>query len=301
MGKMLESLRRTAPPVPVHERPRLADLPREAVAERAPTDDWSDAPFVEVPEIAAPKPTRPAVSEPVSAPESTPAAAITFTSQPALIPRLEAPAALTVWREPHGPIAEQYRRVRDALLARLADEQSQTLLFLPISATVEVAPAVLNLAAVLVERTSDPVLVIDSDPHVHSLANCLKLAPALGWAEVLAGLPAATVVQESGLPGLHLMAAGNRLAARPAARSGQRVQETLAELAQDHRRILIVSMAGELSPGDLVLATACDGVCLIHAGGKRQPEEEARRLDAFQRIGARAAGTLVVGGSASGM
>lgn len=293
MGKMLESLRHPgATPVPP-DRPRLAEVPAEISDEADPADEMTDIPFIEVPEPTVAPSAEPSALDPVAALHPGIVDAVRFAATSILSARPDAAPELVVWREPHGVVANQYRRVRDGLLAQLHDRDSTGLLFLPISHSLDVGAVVLNLAAVWMESARGPILVIDPEVTGRSLAARLQLAAAPGWSEVLAGLPPAAVIQESGLPGLHVIAAGNRLAGRRPTRVGERLGTLLAELHTDYPRLLIVGF-GELSPSLSALAAACDGVCLVGPNPPANDGSEGRVVESLHRLGARVLGTMVV-------
>jgi Mrp family chromosome partitioning ATPase len=269
------------------------DAPQGQHAETAPGEDI--IPFFEYPEEPA---ARPVTKEcPSPAPPPAPAA---MTYEPGTQPVPRTPATigkdLVVWREPRSALADQYRRLCAAMTPQLTAGQVQVLLLPALEVNLRATIAVANLALALAEQRQRPLLLIDADPQGGQMALLFGLAAAPGWTELMAGMPLPQVVQESGWPRLHVIAAGNRLAsARPALR-GEQLAGLWPQLRQQYELVLVSPPAWHGSTAPAVLAHYCDATCLLisktHAG---QPLERTC-LDALQREGIRFLGSILLTG-----
>lgn len=281
MGKVLDTLRHreaapATPPVTADLKPHAAEL---AVP---PQEPECDIPFIEIPESPRPKPDPSSKRLTVVSPSP----AIAFKPASPLEPHpARAPAPeLTVWHDPLSALAEQYRHVRDELLQQLQTQQARSLLFVPLNGECNHAATVLNLALALTEDGTRSVLLVEADLHNRRIATLLGLAAAPGWAELLAGMPATQLIQDSGWQRLHVIAAGNRLAGCTTARGA--VETTLGELGQRYELLMLQAAAYD-SAMTLTLAQTCDAMCWI------VPKKQTEHVPAMPPF-VRVLGSLVV-------
>ncbi|MCL2645515.1 MAG: AAA family ATPase [Phycisphaerales bacterium] len=104
--------------------------------------------------------------------------------------KLNLPASLVVYHERAGRVAEQYRRIRERLMAENAKREPQMLVVTSAVAGEGKTTTVLNLGLSLVEIRANRVLLIDGNLHASrkggaSLSGLLKLQTQPGLVEML--------------------------------------------------------------------------------------------------------------------
>ncbi len=101
---------------------------------------------------------------------------------------LNLPASMVVYHDRSGPIAEQYRKMRDALMSQNPKRDPQSLVVTSTIPGEGKTVSALNLGLSLVEIRANRVLLIDACMHPSSspsLTDLLKLSPEQGLAELL--------------------------------------------------------------------------------------------------------------------
>jgi capsular exopolysaccharide synthesis family protein len=102
--------------------------------------------------------------------------------------KLNLPPSMVVYHDRAGPVAEQYRRMRDHLMSQNPKRDPQALVVTSSVAGEGKTVSVLNLGLSLVEIRANRVLLIDGCMHPStspSLTDLLKLTPEQGLAELL--------------------------------------------------------------------------------------------------------------------
>jgi Mrp family chromosome partitioning ATPase len=300
MGRAFETLRRRDTAHALAGESVNPSAPRPSTA-TPPEFDFGapEVPFIEVggSEVVAHLVSefRPRLAERAQdeRPAPAPGGAVEFvprSARPNTAPVLS--AGLVLLTQPQGEEANQFRRVRDALLPELARASIRCLLLAPTD-DYDATTATLNLALAFAESSERSVLVIDAEGRRAAVATHLELALAPGWSELLAGLPLAQALQESGFGRLHVVAAGNRLVEGSAVLHGERVREILEACRRRYEITLIQSPAASASAEFGVLARVCDAVCLVQPAGFAEPASDAIGLRELQQQGLRILGSIV--------
>src|SRR5882724_746039 len=147
---------------------------------------------------------------------------------------------LVALTEPRSPHADQYRALRDGLLA--AQSAQPVKVFVITSAVAHEGRTVtaLNLACTLAEDTTKRVVVVDADLRKPALHKLLGIDNQRGLADYLAGgTMLEMVIQRSRLQNLWAMPSG-RVPPNPAELlGGKRMDDVLARLRRDYDYVVI--------------------------------------------------------------
>lgn len=212
---------------------------------------------------------------------------------------LNLPSSMVVYHDRAGPIAEQYRTIRDGLMAAhfrgagaSSRREAQTLVITSTRAGEGKTVTVLNLGLSLVEVRANRVLLIDGclHPSRHaSLTQLLHLGSERGLAEFLAA-PATEPIEPylKAMPwhNLHVLPSGARTT--PAAAAGLLQSSTLRSLlrhaAGSFDWVLIDAPAAAEFPDAGLLGGPSDGILLavaLHHTPHAQVQTTLRRLKAL--------------------
>jgi Mrp family chromosome partitioning ATPase len=119
-------------------------------------------------------------------------------------------ASLVAFHFPDHAVSGEYRILRDEIRKQLPDLTSRVLLFNAATPEAGTTTVILNLAITLAHQEKTRVLVVDANVTRPAIAAKLALKPAPGLCEVLQQqVPLAWAVQPSGIPGLHVLSAGD--------------------------------------------------------------------------------------------
>jgi Mrp family chromosome partitioning ATPase len=252
-----------------------------------PPEDQDAIPFIEVPEPGSLR--RPAATATATARSEVPSqqrqpqGSVQFEVASAVVSRVTRvfDAQLVVAHQPDSPAAQEYRQAARLMQAHLHAERQRSLLLLPAEPAHDHSPATVNLALAFGLESRQRVLLIDADRHAQRIASLLGLASAPGWSELVAGFSPAQVIQDTGWPNLHVVAAGNRLALSRRPGVASRLAAVMQELRGEYE-VILVSAARRCAVMELV-----DGVCVVTRRDGTHGEDAIEEL--------RAAGVCVVG------
>jgi len=119
-------------------------------------------------------------------------------------------ASLVAFHFPDHAVSGEYRILRDEIRKQLPDLTSRVVLFNAAAPEAGTTTVLLNLAIALAHQEKTRVLVVDANVTRPAIAAKLALKPAPGLCEVLQQqVPLAWAVQPSGIPGLHVLSAGD--------------------------------------------------------------------------------------------
>lgn len=201
--------------------------------------------------------------------------------------RLNLPPAIVVYRDRSGPVAQQFRDMRDRLMATNATREQPMLTFTSARRGEGKTIALLNLAMALCEVRSNRVLVVDAclgDSHRASLSYVLHLQSERGVSEFFAQPGEAnTYIRPTPWHNLFVLPAGATTTAAasaetlrlPTARAGLRQLRSMFDY------VLIDAPAIDRGPDAGLLGTMSDGLVLVTAIGRtsaRQVQTAVRRM-----------------------
>jgi capsular exopolysaccharide synthesis family protein len=196
---------------------------------------------------------------------------------------------------PGSPEAEAYRGVRTAVYFSTRGERHKVLQVTSPNMGDGKTTMIANLA-VSIAQSGRKVVLVDADlrrPRVHRLFG---LPARSGLALVVAGsADLAEAVQDSGVPGLSVLACGPRPSNPAELLTTPRFEEVLEHLREDHDFVLVDTPPLLAVTDPCVVAPRVDGVLLVLRASKngRPPAERACSL--LAGLGANVLGVVVNG------
>jgi non-specific protein-tyrosine kinase len=187
---------------------------------------------------------------------------------------------LITLRDPRAPAAEAYRTLRTNIQFSSLDKPLHTLLATSTAPNEGKTTTLANLA-VTIAQAEQRVVLVDCDlrrPTLHTLFNLSNEAGLTSM--ILAQEDTPPPLQETGVPGLSLLASGP-LPPRPADILGsRRMEAVIARLRADVDIVLFDTPPVIAVTDAAVLATKVDGVLLVFRAGttSRDRARQARQL-----------------------
>ena len=197
--------------------------------------------------------------------------------------QLNLPATLVVYHERAGHVAEQYRRIRDALMADNPKREPQMLVVTSSVGGEGKTTTVLNLGLSLVEIHANRVLLIDgclsADERHPSLSALLKMTGERGLAEMLTSPPEEVQSWVRATPWHHLyvLPSGAKTVEAAAVEllKSAALRTCLRRLRANFDWILIDSPAAMTLPDAGLLGGVSDGM-LVTVAMHHTPREKAQ-------------------------
>lgn len=199
---------------------------------------------------------------------------------------------------PRGPIAEQFRALRNSIIALNPEGASRTVVVTSALRGEGKTVVTLNLAAALAELPGIQVLVVDANLHHPAVESYLGLQHRQGLADVLQGrCPLDLAVRASSIERVSVMSAGT-LPPNPSQLLGsERMRSVLNMLKQHHSYVLIdTPEALEISDASLLGAMA-DGIVLAVRLGTTPRQFVEQTHNTLEALGGNVLGTCLTGAS----
>jgi len=169
--------------------------------------------------------------------------------------------------DPHSPIAEEYRKLKSAVVKLTGGEPFRNTLMVTSSVPNEgKSLTALNLAISLAQELDHTVLLIDADLRRPSLHRYLEIEQGPGLADVLSGeAEVSETIVATGIGKLSVMRAGRQVDNPVELFSSQRMRELVAEMKHRYAdRYLIFDTPPVLPFAEArSLATLVDGVLFV--------------------------------------
>lgn len=203
---------------------------------------------------------------------------------------------LAMVREPRGQIAEQFRALRNSIVALNPDGASRTVVLTSAVSGEGKTVATLNLALALAELPGNQVLVVDADLHHPAIEEYLELPRRQGLADVLAGTCALDAsIRATSAEGVSVMGAGT-LPENPTRLLGSdRMKVVLNQLKQRFSYVLIdTPEAMTISDASLIGGMA-DGILLVVRLGSTPRHYVEQTHNTLEALGGNVLGTCLTG------
>lgn len=191
-------------------------------------------------------------------------------------------------------VQEAYRQtflnVRFAMLGM----PGTTLLISSINSTTSAAPLAANLA-LLAAQDGEHVVLVDADPHGHSLETLFSLSTRPGFSSLIRheGTEVGSAIQETELPKLRLVGAGDGGGFPGGIGRAPALVEVLRKLKSSAERLILIG-APVLSHVDTMdLCPHVDGVVLTVTPGKTHRLDAARAREVLDRVHAPVLGVVL--------
>jgi capsular exopolysaccharide synthesis family protein len=202
---------------------------------------------------------------------------------------------LIALRDPRSPAAEAYRTLRTNIQFSSLDHPLRTLLVTSTAPDEGKSTTLANLA-VTMAQAEQRVILVDCDlrrPSLHALFNLGNESGLTNM--ILAAEDAPVPLQETGVPGLSLLASGP-LPPRPADILGSRRMEQIITRLRDMAEIVLFDTPPVIAVTDAaVLATRVDGVLLVFQSGRTSRDRARRTREVLEKVKANIVGVVLNG------
>src|SRR5215210_1420921 len=200
---------------------------------------------------------------------------------------------LIALRDPRAPASEAYRTLRTNLQFSSLDKPLHTLLTTSTAPDEGKSTTLANLA-VIIAQSEQRVILVDCDlrrPTLHTLFN---LSNEVGLTSmILAQEDASPPLQDTGVPGLSLLASGP-LPPRPADILGSRRMEAVITRLRAEADVVLFDTPPVVAVTDAaVLATRMDGVLLVFQAGKTSRERGRQARQILEKVKANIIGVVL--------
>jgi len=199
---------------------------------------------------------------------------------------------LIALRDPRAPASEAYRTLRTNIQFSSLDKPLHTLLATSTAPDEGKSTTLANLA-VTMAQAEQRVILVDCDlrrPILHTLFGLVNEA---GLTSMILAQEDAPPLQETGVPGLSLLASGP-LPPRPADILGSRRMEAVIARLRAEADIVLFDTPPVVAVTDAaVLATRVDGVLLVFQAGKTSRERARRARDMLEKVKANIVGVVL--------
>lgn len=194
---------------------------------------------------------------------------------------------------PHGPVAESYRRVQTNLQFLGAAGSLRSIVLTSAIPNDGKSTTAINLALAIAEK-GKRVLLVDADLRRPSLADMCGVEPAVGLTTILIGEARLDdVTQPWGAAGLDVLAAGE-IPPNPAQLIDSPAMDRLLAEAGERYDLVILDTPPLLAVTDAaVLARHGDGAVLVVGASQTRRTQVASALDALETVGARCLGIVL--------
>jgi len=201
---------------------------------------------------------------------------------------------LVVFHDPAGFRAEQFRGLRNQLVAMNPDGESKTLVVTSAVKGEGKTVTAINLALAFAELERHAVCLVDADLREPSVEQYLHLNSGPGLSDVLMErVPLRSAIRESGVRNLSVLGAGTRLAAPSELLSTPRIDGVMGLLKEQFRYVVIDTPPVLPATDASVLAARADGVLMtvrLEYSTKSHTKDAIRNM---QDLGANVLGVFV--------
>jgi len=199
---------------------------------------------------------------------------------------------LAVLADPHSPSAEAYRSLAANLQFAYADRQLQTIGITSAAEGEGKSTTVANLAVALAQ-SGRRVIVVDADlrrPGQHTLFG---LQRDQGLTNLLVGDEPELPLQDSGAPGVRILASGPAPSNPLEALASRRFDQALA-LARAQADFVLVDTPPAGALADVaVIAPRLDAVLLVVSAGRTKRDLARRAREQLERVNANLLGVVL--------
>jgi non-specific protein-tyrosine kinase len=199
---------------------------------------------------------------------------------------------LIALRDPRAPAAEAYRTLRTNIQFSSLDKPLRTLMATSTAPDEGKSTTLANLA-VTIAQAEQRVILVDCDLRRPTLHTLFDLPNEAGLTSMILAEDAPVPLQETGVPGLSLLASGP-LPPRPADILGSRRMEAAIERLRAAADIVLFDTPPVVAVTDAaVLATKVDGVLLVFQAGRTSRERARRARQILEKVKANIVGVVL--------
>lgn len=201
---------------------------------------------------------------------------------------------IVLFHDSAGFRAEQFRGLRNKLIAMNPDGASKTLVITSAIRGEGKTVTAINLAMAFAELDQTPALLVDADLRSSSVEKYLNLNPQVGFSDVLMGnADLQQGIRHVGFRNLSIMGAGTKLSGPSEVLTAPRVTELFDRLKERYTYVIVDTPPVMPSTDASVMAARADGtlaVVRLEHSSKTLTKEAIRNL---QDLGANMLGTFL--------
>ena len=205
---------------------------------------------------------------------------------------------IAILREPSSQIAEQFRTLRNSLVALNPEGAPRSVVVTSSLRGEGKTVATLNLAFALAEMPGVQVCVIDANMHHPALEDYLGLPRRQGLSELLSGrLPPDQAIRASYVPGVSILGVGSPPKNPSELLASDRMKSLLSSLKQRYSYVLIDTPEATTTSDATLLGAAADGIILVVRLGSTSKHYVEQTQNTLETMGGNVLGTCLTGAS----
>lgn len=171
---------------------------------------------------------------------------------------------LVMATDPRGPLAEQFRTLRNSVTALNPEGASRTVVMTSARRGEGKTVATLNLGIAMAEMPGSQILVVDANLHSPSTEDYLEIPRRQGLADLLAGrIDLDQATRPTSIEGLSILGAGTQPRNPSELLASERMHTVLSMLKQRYRYVLIDTPEAMAISDASLLGAVADGIILV--------------------------------------
>jgi len=199
--------------------------------------------------------------------------------------------------EPRGEIAEQFRNLRNSVIALNPDGASRTVVVTSAVAGEGKSVAVVNLAVALAELPGNEIVIAEANLHAPSIEGLFGLERRQGLADVLRGRCALdAAVRRTSVDNIAIIGAGS-LPDNPSRLLGSDRTKVILNMLKQRYSYVLIDTPAALSISDAsLLGAMVDGILLVVRLGSTPKLMVEQASVQLENMGGNLLGTCLTGG-----
>jgi len=205
---------------------------------------------------------------------------------------------MAILRDPRGQIAEQFRTLRNSLVALNPEGAPRSVVVTSSLRGEGKTVATLNLAFALAEMPGVQVCVIDANMHHPAMEDYLGLPRRQGLSELLSGrLPPDQAIRPTYVPGVSILGVGSPPKNPSELLASDRMHSLLSALKQRYSYVLIDTPEATTTSDATLLGAAADGIILVVRLGSTARHYVEQTQNTLETMGGNVLGTCLTSAS----
>jgi len=203
---------------------------------------------------------------------------------------------IAILRDPRSQIAEQFRTLRNSLVALNPEGAPRTVVVTSSLRREGKTVAALNLAFALAEMPGIQVCVIDANMHQPAMEDYLGLPRRQGLSELLSGrLPPDQAIRQTYVPGVSILGVGSPPRNPSELLASDRMRSLLSSLKQRYSYVLIDTPEATTTSDATLLGAAADGIILVVRLASTPRHYVEQTQNTLETMGGNVLGTCLTG------
>ena len=203
---------------------------------------------------------------------------------------------LVLVQAPRSQIAEQFRALRNSIVALNPEGAPRTLVVTSALRGEGKTVAAVNLALALAEMPGNQLLVVDANLHTPGIESLLGLPRRQGLAELLSGrLPLDKAIRSTSVPGVAVLGAGANPRNPSELLASERMRSLLRSLKQRFNYVVVDTPEATTTSDASVLGAIADGILLVVRQGTTPRHHVEAAHNQLEALGGHILGVCLTG------